>query len=183
MNFSTILLGYQVSNFHNPKITTHYLHYSSKPTTTLHHTHYFFLSPGITFFLTLINKGCQHPLPPRFMNSLPKLYPNLYSWSTHLNTINQHSNVYHLTFKFISFIHWSHHQSDLSVRGIFWEITPWARLTCCVAELQVASAEELHHNSSSLAVDLDNASTSGISSVSRISSFHYRNSLAPFVGK
>ena len=63
----------------------------------------------------------------------------------------------------------SHLRSDLGDH-------PRVRLTRCVAGLQVITAEEIYLTSTSLTVDSDNTSPSGISSVSCTSSFHYRTS-------
>ena len=168
--------------FRNPNFSCVTIHYSLLGTMISHHAN----DPMIpltyltlTSYKYLLNITYQNML----IYTIPKLCLNLYSLSTYQNIINQHPDTYSLAFNLLLFIHWSHLLSDLSVGKVFREITPRTRLTCCVLGLQYTSIEELHLTSSSLIVDFDNASTSGISSVSCTSSFLHRNSLAPSVGK
>lgn len=60
-------------------------------------------------------------------------------------------------------------RSDSSVEGVFGEITPWTRLACCGAGLQVIYKEHLTFTSPT--IDCCIASTSGISSASHTSGY------------
>ena len=130
-------------------------------------------SPRSNFLSIIINKDNQHlgedhlritlliSLLTLLFISLPRYKQ---SQPRHLCSCVQSIIVYSLI---------SHLRSNLSVGGVFREITPRTRLTCCVARIQVIF---FHESPFLTTLPLP------VFQVSYTSSFHHRNNLAPSVG-
>ena len=151
--------------------------HSSHDQSTSHYSHYSYDSSLLLQlpFLTIINRG-YHQGGRIIWNSFPSILAYITSLAfpnTSTSTSNPNPDLPSRIRSTICHSLISDLRSDLSVGGVFREITPRTRLTCCVAGIQVASSHELL---------LPITPPSAVFQVSRTSSFHYRNSLAPSVG-
>ena len=124
-------------------------------------------SPRSNFLSIIIDRGSQHQGKDHRIIALQKSSrPTSLAFQKYKQLQLLHSYSYIPLLIIYSLI--SDFRSNLSVGGVFWEINPRTRLTCCVAGIQVTSFREL---------PFPTTLPLPVFQVSCTSSFHHRNKL------